>query len=64
MTLIIGGAALFMANRIARPISRITTITRKIGQGDLDQIIPSQDAGDEVGQFEIGHRASGIWVRP
>ena len=51
LTLIIGGAALFMANRIARPISRITTITRKIGQGDLDQTIPSQDAGDEVGEL-------------
>lgn len=51
LTITIGCAALFLANRISRPIRRITDITRKIGEGELDQDVPSRDAGDEVGEL-------------
>jgi len=49
LTIAIGLVALFMANRIAQPIRMITEITARIGEGDLDQRVPSRDAGDEVG---------------
>ena len=51
LTVLIGLAGLFMANRIAQPIRRITDITARIGDGDLDQDVPSQSAGDEVGEL-------------
>ena len=42
------GAAWLLGRYVARPLERLTRLTRRIGQGDLDQEV-AVETGDEVG---------------
>ena len=49
---------LFIVDRIARPMARITQTMRQVADGDLDDPIPFLDRGDEIGQLA---RALGVF---
>lgn len=48
---IIGAASVWLARRVARPISDIAMATEAIGNGALDYQVPHREASDEVGEL-------------
>ncbi len=51
VTAIIGAASMWLARRVARPISDIAMATEAIGNGALDYTVPHSEANDEVGEL-------------
>lgn len=51
VVLVVSGAAVFVARRVAKPIVDIARTTEAIGQGELEREVPHQSAQDEVGEL-------------
>ncbi|HEV7276038.1 MAG TPA: methyl-accepting chemotaxis protein, partial [Devosiaceae bacterium] len=49
--LVLGGAGVLMARRLARPVPRIAATMRKIAEGDYETAVPYLDAGNELGEM-------------
>ena len=56
MLLVLGLSAatsLFIIGRVVRPLARMTETMRQVADGDLDQPIPYQSRGDEIGALAL-----------
>ncbi|WP_271146215.1 methyl-accepting chemotaxis protein [Brevundimonas sp. NIBR10] len=47
--LLIGAAIAFWATRAIAPLNRLTVVMQDMAKGELSQIVPSRERGDEVG---------------